>query len=76
LNSDDSALNLFYQNIFHVVAKEAHIRQILMNDFNNKYIFKSIHSIFIFYIYSGIEHINDILYKDGTKKCNLNITVF
>ena len=77
LNSDDSALNLLYQNIFQVLEKEAQTRQILMNDFNNnKSIFKSIHSIFIFYIHNGIEHINDIINKDGAKKCNLNINNF
>ena len=77
LNLDDSALNLLYQNIFKVLEKEAYIRQILINDFNNnKYIFKSIHSIFIFYIHSGIEHINEIINKDKAKKCNLNINNF
>jgi hypothetical protein len=77
LNLDDGALNLLYQNIFKVLEKEAYIRQILINDFNNnKYIFKSIHSIFIFYIHSGIEHINEIINKDKAKKCNLNINNF
>ena len=74
LDSDDNALNLFYQNIFQVLMKETHARQMLMNDFNNnKYIFKSIHCIFMFYIYSGIEHINDIINKVRAKTRYLNI---
>ena len=74
LNSDDNALNILYKNIFEMFSKEAKIRQMLMNDFNsNKNVFKNIHFVFIFYLFSGIEHIKDIINEDESKKFNIHI---
>jgi len=74
LNSDDSTLNILYKNIFEMFSKEINIRQLLMNDFNNnKNFFKNIHFVFIFYLFSGIEYIKDIINEDGVKKFNINI---
>ena len=74
LNSDDNTLNILYKNIFEMFSKETNIRQMLMNDFNNnKIFFKNIHFLFIFYVFSGIEYIKDIINEDGAKKFNINI---
>ena len=76
LNSDDSTLNILYKNIFEMFSKEINIRQLLMNDFNNnKNFFKNIHFVFIFYLFSGIEYIKDIINEDGVKKFNININI-
>ena len=73
INSDDNALNILYKNIFEKFSKETNIRQMLMNDFNNnKNVFKSIHFVFIFYLFSGIEYIKDMINEDGAKKININ----
>ena len=70
---DDISVNLIYQNIFQAYKKDTYARKILMNDFNNnKQIFKNLHFIFIFYIYCGIEHINDIMDKTNNAQINKN----
>ena len=74
LNSDYNAINILYKNIFDMFPKETNIKQILMNDFNNnKNVYKSMHFVFIFYIFSGIEYIKNIINEDAEKKCNINI---
>ena len=70
---DDTSVNLVYQNIFQVYKKDTYARKILMNDFNNnKQIFKNMHFIFIFYIYCGIEHINDIMDRNNNMQIGIN----
>ena len=70
---DDTSVNIAYQNIFQSYKKDTYARKILTNYFkNNKQILKNIHFIFIFYIYCGIEHINDIKDKSNNTQININ----